>query len=147
LPPLLLIKAIPSLARLGTTVAAELGVNISEAEAVDGYDLRSRLAHGVSFLSTGAGQGPTAYQLQLYDRLEDTLRSAVLRGILEKLSLAKMISVTMLQQPSLAIASSPMKFLARDSKLFSRKARHVQRLNIFWLEVLDEESYYQRSQE
>jgi hypothetical protein len=94
LPPLLLLKAIPSLARLGTTVAAELGVSISEAEAVEGYDLRFRLAHGVSFLSTGAGQGPTAYQLQLYDRLEDTLRSAVLRGILEKLSLAKMISVT-----------------------------------------------------
>ncbi len=36
-----------------------------------------------------------------------------------QVSLAKMISVTMLQQPKLNdMASSPMKFLARDSKLF-----------------------------
>jgi hypothetical protein len=65
-------------------LAAELGVSISEAEAVEGYDLRSRLAHGVSFLSTGTGQGPTTSQLQLYDRLEDTLRTAVLRGMQDK---------------------------------------------------------------
>jgi len=65
-------------------LAAEVGVSISEAEADEGYDLRSRLAHGVSFLSSGTGQGPTTSQLQLYDRLEDTLRAAVLRGMLDK---------------------------------------------------------------
>lgn len=65
-------------------VASELGISVSEAEAVEAYDLRSRLAHGVSFLSTGTTQGPSPSQLRLYDRLEDTLRMAVLRGMRDK---------------------------------------------------------------
>jgi len=65
-------------------LASELGINISEAEAIDAYDLRSRLAHGVSFVSTEIDQGPSAYELQLYDKLEDTLRAAVLRGLRDK---------------------------------------------------------------
>ncbi len=64
-------------------LASVLGINISEPDAVEAYDLRSRLAHGVSFVSTG-NQGPPASQLQLYDRLEDTLRTAVLRGMRDK---------------------------------------------------------------
>lgn len=62
-------------------LALELGINISEAEAADAYDLRSRLAHGVSFLSTGTSQGPSVSQVHLYDRLESTLRMAVLRAM------------------------------------------------------------------
>jgi hypothetical protein len=62
-------------------LAAEVGVNISEADALEAYDLRSRLAHGVSFIATGASLGPTPSQLDLYDRLEDTLRGAVLKGM------------------------------------------------------------------
>lgn len=62
-------------------LASDLGINISETDAYEAYDLRSRLAHGVSFLSTGTTQGPSASQLLLYDRLEDDLRSAVLRGM------------------------------------------------------------------
>lgn len=62
-------------------LAAEVGVTISEAEAVEAYDLRSRLAHGISFIATGTSSGPTEAQLDLYDRLEDTLRRAVLRGM------------------------------------------------------------------
>lgn len=62
-------------------LAAELGIHISEQEAVEAYDLRSRLAHGVSFISTAANTGSTSAQLDLYDRLEDTLRLAVLRGM------------------------------------------------------------------
>ena len=65
-------------------LASEVGVSISEPEAVEAYDLRSRLAHGVSFLSTGTGQSPSISQLHLYDRLEDTLRTAVLRGMQDK---------------------------------------------------------------
>ena len=65
-------------------LASELGIRISEPDAIYAYDLRSRLAHGVSFLSTGTSQGPTASQVQLYDRLEDTLRAAVLRGMQDK---------------------------------------------------------------
>ena len=53
-------------------LASELGINISEPEAAEAYDLRSRLAHGVSFLSTGTTQGSSSAQVQLYDHLEDT---------------------------------------------------------------------------
>lgn len=60
-------------------LAVELGINISETEAETAYDARSRLAHGASFL--GGPDGPTPEQLNLYDRLEDTLRLAVLRGL------------------------------------------------------------------
>lgn len=63
-------------------VAAEFGISISDAEADEAYDLRSRLSHGDSFLSTAASQGPqAAAQLKLYDRIEDTLRCAVLQGM------------------------------------------------------------------
>jgi hypothetical protein len=66
-------------------LASELGVSISEAEAREAYDLRSRLSHGVSFLSTAASHAATSEaQLKLYDRLEDALRLAVLRGMREK---------------------------------------------------------------
>lgn len=59
-------------------LASELGITLSEVEAIEAYDMRSRLAHGVSFIATGT------VQLQLYDRLEDTLRTAVLRGMQDK---------------------------------------------------------------
>ena len=59
----------------------DVGVAISEQEAAEAYDLRSRLAHGISFIATGASSVPTTSQVDLYDRLEDTLRSAVLRGM------------------------------------------------------------------
>ncbi len=62
-------------------LAAEVGVTISEDEAVEAYDLRSRLVHGVSFIAADATSGPMASQLNLYDRLEDALRSLVLRGM------------------------------------------------------------------
>ena len=65
-------------------LAAELGIQISEADAVEAYHLSSRLAHGVSFVASGSAQGPSAAQPQLYDLLEDTLRNAVLRGIRDK---------------------------------------------------------------
>ena len=61
-------------------LASELGISLSEADANDAYDLRCRLAHGVSFLSTATSQGASTSQIQLYDRLEDTLRLAVLQG-------------------------------------------------------------------
>lgn len=65
-------------------LASELGISISEADADEAYDSRSRLAHGDSFLVTGASQRPSTSQLQLYDRLEDTLRKALLRSMRDK---------------------------------------------------------------
>ena len=65
-------------------LASELGISISEADGLDAYDLRSRLAHGVSFVATGGSPGPSASQIDLYDRLEDTLRAAVLRAMRDK---------------------------------------------------------------
>jgi hypothetical protein len=65
-------------------LASELAVSVSEVEAGEAYDLRSKLAHGVSFISTGTSQGPSASQVNLYDRLEDTLRFAVLRSMRER---------------------------------------------------------------
>ena len=62
-------------------LASEFGITISETEARDAYDLRSQLAHGASFLATATMPAPTSVQLRLYDRLEDTLRAAVLRGM------------------------------------------------------------------
>jgi hypothetical protein len=59
-------------------LASELGITITETQAGEAYDVRSRLAHGLSLLSTGPG-GPPAPQVQLYDCLEDILRFAVLR--------------------------------------------------------------------
>jgi len=66
-------------------LAAEIGVSLTVSEAEDAYDSRSRLAHGVSFLTTGSATSPSATQIQLYDRLEDTLRLAVLRGMQDRL--------------------------------------------------------------
>lgn len=67
-------------------LASEFGINISEAEARDAYDLRSLLAHGETFLSnpTTTTKIPQAAQLNLYDRLEDTLRLAILRAMRDK---------------------------------------------------------------
>ena len=65
-------------------LASELGVHITEADAVDAYDARSRLAHGISFLVTGTATAPSPAQLDLYDRLEDTLRLAALRSMRDK---------------------------------------------------------------
>ncbi len=62
-------------------LAAEVGISISNDDAVEAYDLRSRLAHGVSFVAAGSSSGPTAAQLDLYDRLEETLRKSVLKGM------------------------------------------------------------------
>lgn len=59
-------------------LASELGITITETQADEAYDVRSRLAHGLSLLSTGPG-GPPAPQVQLYDCIEDILRFAVLR--------------------------------------------------------------------
>jgi hypothetical protein len=63
-------------------LASELGISFSEAEAVDAYDVRCRLAHGLSLLEKGPG-GPPLSQMQLYDRIEDILRLAVLRSMRE----------------------------------------------------------------
>jgi hypothetical protein len=67
-------------------LAAEFGINISVTEAGDAYNLRSLLAHGESFLSNPATTTriPATSQLNLYDRLEDTLRSAILRAMRDK---------------------------------------------------------------
>jgi hypothetical protein len=67
-------------------LAAEVGIKISPAEARDAYGLRSMLAHGAAFLSapTTIAQTPSADQLDIYDRLEDTLRLAILKGMLDK---------------------------------------------------------------
>jgi len=65
-------------------LAFELGVNISEPEAAAAYDLRSRLAHGVSLIAAKTSHGPSPAQLHLYDRLEDTLRTAILRSMQDK---------------------------------------------------------------
>ena len=65
-------------------LALELCLSISESEAREAYDLRSQLAYGVSFLATATTPAPSPSQLQLYDRLEDTLRKAVLRGMRDK---------------------------------------------------------------
>jgi hypothetical protein len=62
-------------------LGSELAVSVSELDAAEAYDLRSRLAHGVSFISSGTSRSPSASQVDLYDRLEDTLRFAVLRGM------------------------------------------------------------------
>jgi hypothetical protein len=68
------VKRIPQL-------ASELGLSFSETEGIEAYDLRSRLAHGRSFIATGNVQAPTASQVQLYDRIEDILRAAVLKSM------------------------------------------------------------------
>jgi len=65
-------------------LASELGIDIPEPNANEAYDLRSQLAHGVSFLSTETNPGPSHAQLELYDRLEDTLRMTVLRGMRDR---------------------------------------------------------------
>ena len=62
-------------------LASELGLNLSEAEAAEAYDMRSRLAHGASFIATGSTQAPSSSQVHLYDRIEDVLRHAILRGM------------------------------------------------------------------
>lgn len=59
-------------------LASALGIPISETLADEAYDVRSRLAHGLSLLATG-GSGPPESQVKLYDLLEDILRLAVLR--------------------------------------------------------------------
>jgi len=62
-------------------LASEFGLSLPETDAREAYDLRSQLAHGVSFLSTDTSNAPSPFQIQLYDRLEDTLRKAVLRAM------------------------------------------------------------------
>ncbi len=77
----------PSTAQFSRRVsqlASEFGIDIPEPRANEAYDLRSQLAHGVSFLSTNTSQGPSPAQLELYDRLEDTLRMTVLRGMRDR---------------------------------------------------------------
>lgn len=61
-------------------LASDLGLSISQHQCNDAYDLRSTLAHGVSFISSG-GTTPTAAQMEIYDRMEDILAAAVLRGL------------------------------------------------------------------
>jgi hypothetical protein len=65
-------------------LASEVGVTLPEGEAEGAYDLRSGLAHGTSFLSPPTSQGPTPAQIDLYDRLEDTLRLAILRAMQDR---------------------------------------------------------------
>lgn len=67
-----------------TKLASELAINLSKADASEAYDLRSQLAHGAAFLSTGTTQRLSPSQVGLYDRLEDILRLAVLRGMKDK---------------------------------------------------------------
>lgn len=59
----------------------DVGVVLTEADAELAYDLRSRIVHGVSFLSTETSQAPSDEQLDLYTRLEDTLRMAIFFAI------------------------------------------------------------------
>lgn len=59
-------------------LASELGITMTKTQADEAYDVRSRLAHGLSLLSTGPG-GPPVAQAQLYDCIEDVLRFAVLQ--------------------------------------------------------------------
>ncbi len=61
-------------------LAAELGIALSEDQAADIYDARSRLAHGLSLLAKGPGS-PSASQVEAYDLIEDILRLAVLRSM------------------------------------------------------------------
>lgn len=65
-------------------LATELGINLSEVDAEEAYDLRSRLAHGVSFLTTADGDGLSPNNIRLYDLLEGTLRRAVLESMRDK---------------------------------------------------------------
>jgi len=61
-------------------LAAELGISISAGDAEEAYDVRCRLAHGLSLLEKEPG-GPSPSQVQLYERIEDILRLAVLRSM------------------------------------------------------------------
>jgi hypothetical protein len=80
-------------------LASEVGINITEAEADEAYDLRSRLAHGASFLSSANNQGVHEQaQLHLYDRLEDVLRLAVLRAMRDKTFAAIFLDDTKIRQ-------------------------------------------------
>jgi hypothetical protein len=65
-------------------LAAELGITLTKEDTEEAYDLRSQLAHGAAFLSSTTTPGLSSKQILLYDRLEDTLRLAVLRGMQDK---------------------------------------------------------------
>jgi hypothetical protein len=64
-----------------TALASEIGISLSPSEASEAWELRSGLAHGASFLVAGTDSAQSASHIQLYDKLEDILRTAVLRGI------------------------------------------------------------------
>ena len=60
-------------------VAADVGgPTITTSESNDAYDYRSRLSHGDGFLSD-----MVQADLTLYDKLEETLRLAILKAFLE----------------------------------------------------------------
>jgi hypothetical protein len=61
-------------------LASEVGITITEAQAEEAYDVRSRLAHGLSLLASGPG-APPASQVKLHDLIEDILRLAVLKSM------------------------------------------------------------------
>lgn len=59
-------------------MAADLGIaDFSQTDAEDAYDIRSRLAHGQGFESL------TNTERDLYRRMENTLRKALLRAIMD----------------------------------------------------------------
>jgi hypothetical protein len=66
-------------------LASELGISFSESDAEDAYDLRSRLAHGLSFLTTPDREALSPANIRLYDQMEETLRRAVLRSMRDKM--------------------------------------------------------------
>lgn len=60
-------------------LAVEVGANaLTEAEAKLAWNFRSRLTHGDSFL-----EGMPTADISLYDKLEETLRLAILKAFLE----------------------------------------------------------------
>jgi hypothetical protein len=64
-----------------SALALEMEISLSRSEAGEAWELRSGLSHGASFLPLGKDSVPSAFHIQLYDKLEDILRLAVLRGV------------------------------------------------------------------
>jgi hypothetical protein len=65
-------------------LAREIGINLSERELEQAYELRSELAHGRSFLFDLHKVLPPDEQPRLYIKLESLLRAAVRRCLLDE---------------------------------------------------------------
>ena len=59
----------------------EVGVPLSMDDCADAWKLRCDLVHSASFLATAQTITVPDRQIVLYDKLEDTLRKAVLRSV------------------------------------------------------------------